>query len=150
MPDPKLSHRLWISETAHPSASAVTRAIVSPDPWRCPGIASGNVTFPDPVGEAGQVPVVEERRGMDAHRVRVRQVMIAITVRGREYQRQQVRVGTERIGVDAQPFDEREDLQQREPLAVRRHHPHVDISIASAERRADVRRVRGEVVHGDR
>ena len=87
---------------------------------------------------------------MDAHRVRVRQVMIAITVRGREDQREQARVRAERIGVDAQPFDEREHLQQREPLAVRRHHPHVDVAIAPAERRADVRRVRGEVVHGDR
>ena len=27
---PKLSHRLWISETAQPSASAATKAIVSP------------------------------------------------------------------------------------------------------------------------
>ena len=73
---------------------------------------------------------------MDAHRVGVGQMTIAIAVRRRERQREHGRVRAEGIRVDAQPFDEREHLQQREPLAVRRHDADVDVAIPPAERRA--------------
>ena len=54
--------------------------------------------------------------------------------------------GHERIRVDAHPLGQREHLQQREALAVRRDDAYVEVSVPTAQRRNDVRSVRGHVV----
>ncbi len=73
---------------------------------------------------------------------------VAIARGGGEHVGQRPHVGSQRIGVDPQPLDEREHLQQREALAVRRHHAHVQVSVAADQRGHQVGGVRRQVLGG--
>ena len=94
----------------------------------------------------GEVPVVEQRAHVHAHRRGVGQVPVAVGACGRHRQSDRGGVGAERVGVDAEALDGGEDLQQHEPLRVRRHDAHVEVAVAADERRHQLRAVGGEVL----
>ena len=85
---------------------------------------------------------------MHGHRRGIGKVPVAITTGGGEHVCKRSHVGSQRIGVDLQPLDEREHLQQREALAVRRHHAHVEVSVAADQRGNAVGGVRRQVLCG--
>ena len=83
------------------------------------------------VGQRAEVPVVEQGRRVHAHPVGVGEVAVAIARRGAQHVGEHAGVGPERVGVEAEPLDDRERLEQHEPLGVRRMHEHVDVAEAA-------------------
>ena len=144
MPAPNPQNRLWISDTALPSASAVTSAIVSPS--ACSG-ARASTGF---VGQSREMTVLEQGRGVHVHPVGVREVPVTVPVGCVDHPRDPAGVRTVEVGLDPEALEKRQDLEQHEPLGVGRDDAHVPVPVRRTERREHARVVPREVVVADR
>ena len=98
------------------------------------------------VDDAGEVAFVEERPDGNAGEPRIGVVSVAVDRRDAEHLRDRSGVRTEWIRIDLQSLDCGEDLQQNEPLRVRRRDVHVEVAVAELERRVELGLVRCEIV----
>ena len=122
---------------------------MSPEPWRAVGRCPGNPGA-HLVVERGDVALVQERGGMHEHVVGIGEVPVPIARRRTEHVGQHPGVGTERVGVELQTLERRQDLEEHEPLRVGGMHQHIEVAVAPSQRRAEVGGVPGHVVRDDR
>ena len=102
------------------------------------------------VSERREVPVVEQRGRVDQHAVGVGQVPISVHVGDLDDPRDRSGGRSVEIGVDPETFQQREELQQDEPLGGRRGDAHVQIAEGCAERGEQAGLVRAQVLDRDR
>ncbi len=101
------------------------------------------------VAQGSDVPIVQEPRDVDRHRLGVGEVTVAIGG-GRHQDPGEGRgIHADRVGVDAEALDRGQCFQEHEALGGRRRHRDIEVPVASPERREEVRGVRGEVLGGD-
>ena len=71
---------------------------------------------PDDVAQGGDVTVVEERRHVRRHRLRIGEVPVAVG-RGRDQEPRDIhRIRSRRVGVDPEALEDGERLQEDEAL----------------------------------
>ncbi len=114
IPEPKPWKRLWIErDRVTVGVGRHERDRVAVGLRRCD--AGGEVAT-HLVAERSQMPVVEQGRHVGRHPVGVGQVTADVTKADEEHTRDRPGVGAERVGIEAESLDHREDLQQRVPL----------------------------------
>ena len=145
MPEPKPQNRLWISETALPSASAVTRAIVSPSGRRV--AAAPSRAWSASPARCPSSTSVDGWTSMRSGSARCRSRSPLATSITRAMRPASAPV---EVRVDAEALEQREDLQQDEPLRVRWDHADVQIAEGATHRREHARLVRREILDRDR
>ncbi len=118
-------------------------------PRHRPG-GDGGSGAPDLVGDPREVPLVEQDRRVEQHRVGIGEMSVAVAGRRGDDASEHACIGAVRVGVQAEPFHQRQDLEQREPLRIGRDDRDVQLTERCAQRRQHGRPVRREILDRDR
>ncbi|MBI2237071.1 MAG: gamma-glutamyltransferase, partial [Actinobacteria bacterium] len=102
------------------------------------------------IADGRDVALVEERAHRDARDPGVGVVAVPVRRGHSEHLSDEGGVGSERVRVHLQPLDGREDLEEDEPLRVRRRHADVEVAVPGRERRGQLRPVEHKVAEGHR